>query len=118
MPRMLWMVLLVWAAAGQTQIDLSTQAKNLPIKSGASLPKPNGATGILSTFSNLIAASSRSRDVMIIPRICAAGCPAPELCGHYSRYGRVCQVDRGGRLMLQGGHAPAVATKKGRCRHA
>jgi hypothetical protein len=32
------MVLLVWAAAGQTQIDLSTQAKNLPIKSGASLP--------------------------------------------------------------------------------
>jgi hypothetical protein len=32
------MVLLVWAAAGQTQIDLNTQAKNVPIKSGASLP--------------------------------------------------------------------------------
>jgi hypothetical protein len=32
------MVLVVWAAAGQTQIDLNTQAKNAPIKSGASLP--------------------------------------------------------------------------------
>jgi len=38
MPRMLWVVLVVWIAAGQTQIDLSTQAKNVPIKSGASLP--------------------------------------------------------------------------------
>ena len=38
MPRMLWMALAVWTAAGQTQIDLSTQAKNSPIKSGASLP--------------------------------------------------------------------------------
>ena len=38
MPRILWMVLVVWAAAGQTQIDLNTQAKNVPIKSGASLP--------------------------------------------------------------------------------
>jgi len=35
---MLWVVLVVWIAAGQTQIDLSTQAKNVPIKSGASLP--------------------------------------------------------------------------------
>jgi len=32
------MVLVVWVAAGQTQIDLSTQAKNVPIKSGVSLP--------------------------------------------------------------------------------
>ena len=38
MPRMLWMVLVVWIAAGQTQIDLSTQVKNVPIKAGASLP--------------------------------------------------------------------------------
>ncbi|MGB7759255.1 MAG: hypothetical protein WBL61_05470 [Bryobacteraceae bacterium] len=38
MPRMLWMVLVVWIAAGQTQIDLSTQAKNVPIKAGTSLP--------------------------------------------------------------------------------
>ena len=38
MPRMLWMALVVWTAAGQTQIDLSTQAKNAPIKAGASLP--------------------------------------------------------------------------------
>ena len=38
MPRMLWMVLVVWIAAGQTQIDLNTQIKNLPIKAGASLP--------------------------------------------------------------------------------
>jgi hypothetical protein len=32
------MALVVWVAAGQTQIDLSTQAKNVPIKSGANLP--------------------------------------------------------------------------------
>ncbi|MGB9458366.1 MAG: hypothetical protein WCB12_20125 [Bryobacteraceae bacterium] len=32
------MVLVVWIAAGQTQIDLSTQVKNVPIKAGASLP--------------------------------------------------------------------------------
>ena len=38
MPRMLWMVLVVWIAAGQTQIDLSTQVKNVPLKAGASLP--------------------------------------------------------------------------------
>jgi len=38
MPRMLWMVLVVWIAAGQTQIDLSTQVKNVPIKAGTSLP--------------------------------------------------------------------------------
>ena len=38
MPRMLWAVLVVWIAAGQTQIDLTTQVKNVPIKAGASLP--------------------------------------------------------------------------------
>jgi len=38
MSRMLWMVLVVWAAAAQTQIDLSTQAKNMPIKTGTTLP--------------------------------------------------------------------------------
>jgi len=38
MPRMLWVVLVVWIAAGQTQIDLTTQVKNVPIKAGASLP--------------------------------------------------------------------------------
>lgn len=38
MPRMLWMVLVVWIAAAQTQIDLNTQAKNMPIKTGVSLP--------------------------------------------------------------------------------
>ncbi|MGD0045708.1 MAG: hypothetical protein ABSE42_01715 [Bryobacteraceae bacterium] len=38
MPRMLWMVLVVWIAAGQTQIDMTTQVKNVPIKAGASLP--------------------------------------------------------------------------------
>ncbi len=38
MQRMLWMALVVWIAAAQTQIDLNTQAKNVPIKAGASLP--------------------------------------------------------------------------------
>ena len=38
MPRMLWVVLVVWIAAGQTQIDLTTQVKNVPMKAGASLP--------------------------------------------------------------------------------
>ncbi len=38
MSRMFWVVLMVWIAAGQTQIDLNTQAKNVPIKAGASLP--------------------------------------------------------------------------------
>jgi hypothetical protein len=38
MPKMFWMALVVWSAAAQTQIDLGTQARNLPMKSGASLP--------------------------------------------------------------------------------
>ena len=38
MSRMLWAVLLVWNAAAQTQIDIGTQAKNMPIRAGASLP--------------------------------------------------------------------------------